>query len=68
MHPMTVCPEHKGPNNAQWTRTKLFMNDFVNWGKICDRIYVWDYTTNFRYYITPFSNFGAIRENMRFYH
>ena len=68
MHPMTVCPEHKGPNNAQWTRTKLFMNDFVNWGKICDRIYVWDYTTNFRYYITPFSNFGAIRENMKFYH
>ncbi len=68
MHPMTVCPEHKGPNNAQWTRTKLFMTDFVNWGKICDRIYVWDYTTNFRYYIAPFSNFGAIRENMKFYH
>ena len=44
------------------------MNDFVNWGKICDRIYVWDYTTNFRYYIAPFSNFGAIRENMKFYH
>ena len=68
MHPMTVCPEHKGPNGNQWTRTKLFMNDFLNWGKICDRIYLWDYTTNFRYYITPFSNFGAIRENMKFYH
>ena len=68
MHPMTECPENKGPNNAQWTRTKLFLNDFVNWGKICDRIYVWDYTTNFRYYIAPFSNFGAIRENMQFYH
>ena len=68
MHPMTVCPEHKGPNNIQWTKTKLFMTDFVNWGKICDRIYVWDYTTNFRYYIAPFSNFGAIRENMKFYH
>ena len=68
MHPMTVCPEHKGPNGYQWTRTKLFMNDFLNWGKICDRIYVWDYTTNFRFYIAPFSNFGAIRENMKFYH
>ena len=68
MHPMTVCPENKGPNGVQWTRTKLFLNDFVNWGKICDRIYVWDYTTNFRYYIAPFSNFGAIRENMKFYH
>ena len=68
MHPMTVCPEHKGPNGYQWTRTKLFMNDFLNWGKICDRIYLWDYTTNFRFYIAPFSNFGAIRENMKFYH
>ena len=68
MHPMTECPENKGPNNIQWTRTKLFMNDFVNWGKICDRIFVWDYTTNFAYYIAPFSNFGAIRENMKFYH
>ena len=68
MHPMTECPDAKGPNNAQWSRTKLFLNDFVDWGKICDRIYVWDYTTNFRYYIAPFSNFGAIRENMRFYH
>ena len=68
MHPMTECPENKGPNNAQWTRTKLFLNDFVNWGKICDRIYVWDYTTNFRYYIAPFSNFGSLRENMQFYH
>ena len=68
MHPMTECPEHKGPNGVQWTRTALFRTDFLNWGKICDNIYVWDYTTNFRYYIAPFSNFGAIRENMKFYH
>ena len=68
MHPMTECPEHLGPNGQQWTRHKLFLNDFLNWGKICDNIYVWDYTTNFRYYIAPFSNFGAIRENMQFYH
>ena len=68
MHPMTECPDAKGPNNIQWTRTSLFRTDFVNWGKICDRIFVWDYTTNFTYYIAPFSNFGTIRENMKFYH
>ena len=68
MHPMEECPEYRGPNDVQWTRTKLFLQDFKDWGKICDRIYVWDYTTNFRYYIAPFSNFGAIRENMQFYH
>ena len=68
MHPMTECPDAKGPNNIQWTRTTEFRRDFLAWGEICDRIYVWDYTTNFTYYIAPFSNFGTIRENMRLYH
>ena len=68
MHPMTECTDAKGPNGIQWTRTTTFLNDLVEWGKICDRIYVWDYTTNFAYYIAPFSNFGSLRENMRFYH
>ena len=68
MHPMTECPDAKGPNGVCWTRTYEFLPDFLGWGEICDRIYVWDYTTNFAYYIAPFSNFGAIRENMRLYY
>ena len=68
MHPMTECPDAKGPNGVDWSRTALFRTDFINWGKICDRIHVWDYTTNFAYYIAPFCNFGSMRENMRFYH
>ncbi len=68
MHPMTECPDALGPNNHAWSRTHEFLPDLLAWGEICDRIYVWDYTTNFAYYIAPFSNFGAIRENMRFYH
>lgn len=68
MHPMTECDDAKGPNGVQWTRTTTFLKDFLDWGKICNRIYVWDYTTNFAYYIAPFSNFGALRENMRLYH
>ena len=68
MHPMTECNDAKGPNNVAWTRTTTFLSDFLDWGEICDRIYVWDYTTNFAYYIAPFSNFGSMRENMRLYH
>ena len=68
MHPFTECPDAKGPNDIAWTRTALFRTDFTNWGKICDRIHVWDYTTNFAYYIAPFCNFGSMRENMKFYH
>ena len=68
MHPFTECPDAKGPNGIAWTRTAKFRTDFVEWGKICDRIFIWDYTTNFAYYIAPFCNFGSMRENMRFYH
>ena len=46
---------------------KKFHDDLVGWGKICDNIHVWDYTTNFHYYISTFANLFSIRENMRFY-
>ena len=68
MHPMTECNDAPGPNGITWTRTGEFLPDLLAWGEICDRIHVWDYTTNFAYYIAPFSNFGSIRENMRLYY
>ena len=46
---------------------KKFHDDLVGWGKICDNIHVWDYTTNFRHYISTFANLGVLRQNMRFY-
>ena len=68
MHPMTECNDAPGPNGVAWTRTTYFLPDLLDWGEICDRVYIWDYTTNFAYYIAPFSNFGAIRENMLLYY
>ncbi len=44
-----------------------FRNDMVEWGKICDNIYVWDYTTDFSYYISFFPNLHVLRENMQFF-
>ena len=57
-HPLNdrSCPE----NNA-------FYNDILDWNKICDRIYIWDYVTDFCYYIPTFPNFDVLRENMRFF-
>ena len=68
MHPLTECPDVAGPDGVVWTKTSEFRTDLANWGKICDRIYVWDYTTNFKFYIPTYANFGSLRENMRFYH
>jgi hypothetical protein len=62
MHPLTKCP-----NKSVWTKTPALVRDLVEWGKICNRIYIWDYTTNFKFYVPTYANFGALRENMRFY-
>ena len=49
------------------TENLSFRNDVIAWSQICDRIYVWDYTTNYSYYIPTFPNFHILRDNMRFF-
>jgi hypothetical protein len=39
----------------------------VEWSKICKNIYVWDYTTDFSYYISFFPNLHVLRDNMQFF-
>ena len=46
---------------------KTFVKDLEDWSKICDRIYVWDYTTNYRYYIATYATVDVFRENMQFF-
>ena len=48
-------------------QNRVFVNDIVEWSKICDRIYIWDYTADFSYYIPTFPNFQVLRDNMRFF-
>ena len=44
-----------------------FKKDIEEWSAICDNLYIWDYTTNFMYYLAPFPNLGVLRENVKFY-
>lgn len=44
-----------------------FRKDIENWGAICENIYIWDYTTNYSYYLATFPNFHVLRENMAFF-
>ncbi len=41
--------------------------DFMGWKQLTNNISVWDYVTNFGYYVTPYPNFETIRENMAFF-
>lgn len=44
-----------------------FHKDLTGWKKICDRIYIWDYTTNYSNFLGPFNNFGVMQNNMQFF-
>lgn len=44
-----------------------FMEDLRNWSKICSRLYIWDYTTNYSHTLVTFSDFGVIQKNMQIF-
>lgn len=48
-------------------RNKKFRDDIVGWSKICNRLYIWDYTTNFRHYVMPHPNQRVLGPNVKFF-
>lgn len=50
-----------GPSNAS------FANDIRGWSDIADRLYVWDYVTDFHAYVQPHPNWFAMGPNLRFF-
>jgi hypothetical protein len=57
-HPLDGCPS---PENRR------FVEDTRAWQAIAPKLYVWDYTTNFRHYQQPFPNWDALQANVRFF-
>jgi len=45
-----------------------FMTDLADWGKICKRIYIWDYCTNFCHYMGLFPNIEVLAHNLRVFY
>jgi hypothetical protein len=48
------------PSNAAFAR------DLEGWAKICRRLYVWDYTTDFAHYVQPHPNWFTLGPNLRY--
>ncbi len=44
------------------------MEDLTNWGKICNRIYIWDYTTNYTNTVGIFPDFSVLQKNIQIFH
>ena len=65
-HPLEEC----GKNDPQLTdglAIGRFLDDLRDWGKVCDRLYIWDYVVNFKHTLMPFANLRVLQPNIRFF-
>ena len=64
--PLTYCYVH-AYNDPDCPVNQKLAKDIRGWSQICDRLYVWDYTTNFTYFVPTFENLCVMRDNMKFF-
>jgi len=50
-----------GPRNA------AFFEDLKGWSAVADRLFVWDYTTDFSHYVQPHPNYRVLGPNIRLF-
>lgn len=65
-HPLSECNHVASFGSRDWARDG-FASDLKSWAKVCDRLHIWDYTTNFAHYLNPFPDFKVIGPNIRFF-
>lgn len=46
---------------------KTFREDIEGWSKVCNQLYVWDYTTNFAHFFAPHPNYYVLGPNVKFF-
>lgn len=66
LHPLRDC-RHDDPDAPNIDFTQPFTDDLIGWGRICHRLYVWDYVTNFSHFWMPHPNFHVLADNVRFF-
>jgi len=65
-HPLETCREVCYRFVDKVEPGSSFAKDLEGWAKICDRLYVWDYVTNFSHYLLPFPNFHVLQPNIKY--
>ena len=57
-HPLATCDSREN---------RAFRDDLRAWSKVAQRLWIWDYTTDFAHYLLPFPNQRVRRPNIRFF-
>ena len=58
------CRNHRYDDTSCHFNQTLHI-DIAQWAAITKRLFVWDYTTNFSYFLVPFANIGQLHHNLR---
>ncbi|HBN82707.1 MAG TPA: hypothetical protein DDZ89_02585, partial [Clostridiales bacterium] len=60
-HPFETCDDENRLIRRPDGTYSSFIRDLEEWGKICNRMYIWDYTTCFAHYPTPHPNWNVLQ-------
>lgn len=65
----SVCCCFNRPLTDDNERNNDFRRDFVGWSALCDKLFIWDYCTNFKWYTMELGNLGydVLAGNMRLF-
>lgn len=66
-HPLETCQVVGEPFQSLESSDTVFAEDLQAWSRICDRLYIWDYVTDFAHYLMPFPNIKVLGPNIRFF-
>ncbi len=58
------CPFY----NTECKLNKNIANNIKTWGELCEKFYVWDYSTSFWYSATPFPNFDVMYADTKWFY
>ena len=64
-HSFETCDDETRKVKRPDGTTSDFITDLRDWAKVCDRLYIWDYTTCFAHYPAPFPNWNVLQSNMQ---
>lgn len=55
-------------DDPKCSENKDFMHDLAEWGKICNRVYLWDYVNNYAETVCLFPNFAVMQRNVQIFY
>lgn len=62
-----LCPIGPARHRSIFETAPSFTKDLEDWGKISDRILIWDYNIQFANPVSPFPNLHTLKPNIKFY-